>query len=405
METPPSAVQTECPICLHILKEPCLISCPSGQKICRECVEPIKNSGNPCPFCNKSDFIYLRDHGLERSLKEFEVWCSNKTKGCDWRGKLGEYEQHENQSPTPESQLTGCQFVEVECKRKCGERFERRHIKSHQSRQCRKRLYSCEYCKDYSSTFEDVVEVHYTQCSKYPVNCPRNCQKKPFARQELESHLRDECPLTLASCPFSYAGCAAQFPRKDMPEHMKDTATHLTLLASVTHSLVKENQQLNEKVDKLKVALTKHSGFPKVYRVKQTDEEVYLPGFYAHPHGYKMCLCVYPNGFGGGRRTHVSIFTCLMKGSYDDHLKWPFRGVITVQIVNQAGDHNHIEKTVTYNDQTPDRIATIMTDMERAKGRGFQFLAHSNLEYNAVKKTQYLKNNHLIIHVVKVELK
>ena len=33
VEQPPAAFQTECPICLHILREPCLISCPCGQKI------------------------------------------------------------------------------------------------------------------------------------------------------------------------------------------------------------------------------------------------------------------------------------------------------------------------------------------------------------------------------------
>ena len=35
-----------------------------------------------------------------------------------------------------------------------------------------------------------------------------------------------------------------------MPEHMKDTVTHLTLLANVTLSLVKENQELKEVVGK-----------------------------------------------------------------------------------------------------------------------------------------------------------
>ena len=29
--------------------------------------------------------------------------------------------------------------------------------------------------------------------------------------------------------------------------------------------------------------------------VKQTDKEVYLPAFYTHLHGYRMCICVYPN--------------------------------------------------------------------------------------------------------------
>ena len=320
IEPPPPAFQTECPICLHILKEPCVISCPCGQKICRECVEQIKEEDKPCPLCNKSDFTYLRDHGLERFLKEFEVWCSNKEKGCDRRGKLGEYEQHLNRDPSPESQLTGCQFVEVKCVYECGKWFERRHMKSHQTKQCTERPYSCQYCKDYDSTFVEVTEVHYTECGDYPVNCPNNCQEEPLKRQELESHLENNCPLVTIDCPFSYAGCDAKHPRKDMPEHMKDTATHLTLIASVTHSLVKENQQLREEVDKLKVALTKHSGFPKEYEVKHTDEEVYLPGLYTHPHGYKMCIKVYPNGYGDGKGTHISIFTCLIKGSYDNHL-------------------------------------------------------------------------------------
>ena len=107
---PPDAIQAECPICLQVLREPCLISCPCGQKICRECVDQIMKDNKPCPLCNLTDFTYIRDHGLERYLKEQGVWCSKKEEGCDWRGKLREYEQHLNQNPSPENQLTGCQF-------------------------------------------------------------------------------------------------------------------------------------------------------------------------------------------------------------------------------------------------------------------------------------------------------
>ena len=68
VEAPPAAFLTECPICLHVLREPCLISCPCGQKICRECVEQIKKENKPCPLCNLTDFTFMRDHGLERYL-------------------------------------------------------------------------------------------------------------------------------------------------------------------------------------------------------------------------------------------------------------------------------------------------------------------------------------------------
>ena len=56
--------------------------------------------------------------------------------------------------------------------------------------------------------------------------------------------------------------------------------------------------------------------------------------FYTHPRGYKMCLCVYANGTGDGRGTHVSVFAHLMKGEFDDHLKWPFLGNVTIQLLN-----------------------------------------------------------------------
>ena len=112
-----------------------------------------------------------------------------------------------------------------------------------------------------------------------------------------------------------------------------------------------------------------------------------------------MCIRV---GYGDG---DISIFTFLMKGLFDDHLKWPFRGNITIQIMNQAGDHDHIEDTIAYNDETPDDIAGRVTMGERSDGWGQdQFLPHSDLEYNATKKTQYLKDNHFIVRVVEVEL-
>ena len=175
---PPEAIQAECPICLSILREPCLFSCPCGQKICCECIERIKNDNKPCPLCNNRDFSYMQDHGLERYLKAQVVYCSKKKLGCQWKGKLGDFEQHLNKNPSPEEELTGCGFVEVECRHGCGEWYERRFIDTHQNEECPQRPYSCEYCKEYYSTFEDVTEIHYAECMmnvpslKSPVHLP-----------------------------------------------------------------------------------------------------------------------------------------------------------------------------------------------------------------------------------------
>ena len=55
---------------------------------------------------------------------------------------------------------------------------------------------------------------------------------------------------------------------------------------------------------------------------------------------YRMCLKVHPGGIHKGKGSHVS---CLMKSPFDEYLKWPFRGEITIQIVNQSRDHEHRE--------------------------------------------------------------
>ena len=139
---------------------------------------------------------------------------------------------------------------------------------------------------------------------------------------------------------------------------------------------------------------------------KTQDDKWYSPAFYTHPRGYRMCLLVYPNGWGDGLGTHVSVFTCLMRGPFDTDLKWPFRGDVTFQIVNQAGDDNHQEGVILYTDETPDSSAGRVTDEERSHGQGFfRFLPHSSLDYDAARNRQYLQGDSLQIRISKVELK
>ena len=190
-------------------------------------------------------------------------------------------------------------------------------------------------------------------------------------------------------------------------ESKKTDKTNIKLqeLVQVTK---KEMGALKEEVQKQKLEmqqLVNHPGFPVDYHVKQADEKVYLPAFYTHTqcHGYRMCVGVYPNGYRRGEGTHVSIFTYMMQGPFDDYLKWPFRREITIQIVNQVGDHDHVEIIIPYTDQTSDNVAGRVTGNERGGGWGFdQVLSHDKLQYNAERQTQYLKDNTLHIRVVKV---
>ena len=228
VEKPPSIIQTECSVCLLILREPQLISC-CGHSFCGACIGRIKNDGKPCPLCNAEDFNLMRNKGLERSLNELDVKCSYFEQGCCLVGKLGLFSKHLEEDDSS----TACNFVEVKCSQDCGDYYERRSIMQHEEFECPKRPFSCDYCCDFSSTFEDVVSNHYPVCGLYLLPCPNKCDL-PYAieREDLASHVDNDCPLTVVDCDFHYAGCAVRLPRKDMPDHLTETTTHLSLMAA-----------------------------------------------------------------------------------------------------------------------------------------------------------------------------
>ena len=57
-----------------------------------------------------------------------------------------------------------------------------------------------------------------------------------------------------------------------------------------------------------------------------------------------MCLSMDTKGWGDGKDTHVSVGVHMMKGEFDSHLKWPFKGEITVRLVNQKERGEHYER-------------------------------------------------------------
>ena len=420
---PPEAVQTKCVVCLLLPREPCLMSCPCGEKICRDCAAQLKRGCKPCPRCNTLQFTFIRDHGLERLLMGLEVLCSQKKNGCAWRGKLEEFESHLKPRATTSNINTGCQCLEVECVNGCGEVLQRRHIQTHEQSHCRERKYTCEFCQ-YSSTYRDIIANHYYVCKKYPLTCP-SCGER-LERGKISRHNEKRCPFTEINCQFHYAGCDVRLPRKHMSQHMQQhMSSHLSMLASLTQQLLKQNQQLQMKcksledenhlaenrVKEVQIEVQELwraiGGFPIDFRVNfSATGEIFLPAFYSHAHGYRMRLKVYPIGVGERQGTHVSIFVCLVRGPHDDHLNWPFMGAVTIQIVNQAGDHSHFEDSIIFNKKTPKEYQAERVTRGEISGKGWgkqNYISHQQLRYNSVRNTQYMKDNFIIVRVIKVK--
>ena len=84
----------------------------------------------------------------------------------------------------------------------------------------------------------------------------------------------------------------------------------------------------------------------------------YSRPFYSHPSGYKMCVGVAAQGVltsvSENKGSHLAIGVCLMKGEYDNSLKWPFRGEVTIQLLNHLDDDGgHHEERIVFDGRKP----------------------------------------------------
>jgi hypothetical protein len=104
-----------------------------------------------------------------------------------------------------------------------------------------------------------------------------------------------------------------------------------------------------------------------------------------------MCLLVFADGTADGANICVSLYLKLMKGEYDDQLKWPLRGKFTIQLLSQngSGDERLWIRTVVYDSGTADKRCSRVIDEEISKvSLGIvKFIRHSEL------KPVYLRND------------
>ena len=342
---PPDAFQTECLICHLVLREPYQTDC-CGTSFCQTCIQRVQDNVSPCPNCRAEDFQMFLNKGLKRSLNKLQVYCTHSKDGCTWSGELPEIDQHLNKE---ETQLVGCQFVEIQCE-------------------------------------------------------------------------------------FHYAGCKFQSTRKDMATHMSEQLSHHTELLSgrvndtsliehLTKSLKCKDKiicSLQEKLTSLQrdgasrkdeqhmpsepIRINKCFTMEKFQEHKENDSQWYSEPFYTHDCGYKMCLRVDANGYDKASSTHLSLFTCFMKGEFDSELPWPFYGQIVVELLNQNTDSHHHEYIIYYDHSTTE-YAGRMRIGTRSRGWGnSRFVSHAKLLKNSGSKVQYLKDNCLKFRVREVQL-
>ena len=420
-----------CSVCSFVLHDPHQVTC-CGSVFCRSCIESVQVAAagdSSCPSCKSSVYSYFADVSFKRSLDSSPVRCSQRRFGCEWEGQLGELNSHLNLQPPPDKLLKGCQFSEVKCTY-CLQPFQRCVITKHQSDDCVLRPYTCHHCKQCTSTFEDIVQIHFLLCPLFLLPCTNKCNQT-IPRNELENHITQDCPLTLVNCDF---GCKTRLTRREIPIHNKQKLIeHVRLQQKQLMELQKdirekrhENMHLHQvigrqycniqctlKAQQEKLEEISYSGtLPLTFSMEDFEQRKlddscwFSPPFYTHTHGYKLCLKVYANGAISVKGTHISLYVYLMQGDFDDTLAWPFEGHITVQLLNQLEDRNHCTNVFKFTcGSDPKRNYRVTeSEQERAK-RGIgecSFIAYDRLGLNSDLNCQYLSDNKLNFRVSEV---
>ena len=238
-----SDVQTECSICLSVLREPFLVDC-CGYRFCKSCIETVKEDHKPCPLCNKN-FKTFPDKQLQRMLSQKDIYCKHKEDGCEWKGELTKLDDHLNaECDNSEKRLEGCGYTMLKCSH-CEKMVRRQEFKLHNIR-CSGEKYTCEYCNKYSASYHKVSEEHWPECPGHPVKCPNGCEDE-LKRSDLNKHLACDCPQTIVQCDLAHFGCQVRLPRSQMTSHIQDGAMdHISLLTTKFRQAQGENNSLKE---------------------------------------------------------------------------------------------------------------------------------------------------------------
>ncbi len=339
-----------------------------------------------------------------------KVECINLKDGCQWVGELRYVDEH----------LKTCDYIKLPCPNNCwggkkANRFDlfasslrgekeqlfRKDLQKHLEDRCPRRQYSCPHCQEISE-HRDITGKHTVICPKMIIGCSNtpHCKAR-FPRETKHAHL-STCQHQKVACKYSEFGCKKMPFRKYLQDHENDDNAHLRIAMTTVLTLKKQcmlNAQLHCSNMTNQSSIAFIFKMPSFKQKKENNIDFNSDPFYTHPKGYKIVISIDANGYGDNKGTHVSVWVYLMRGEYDDQLKFPFKGTIKFELLNQLEDKNHHCKSYTH-DGTDDGSKRVI-DGERsdtAEGEP-AFIPHEDLGQNAIKNCQYLQDDCLVFRI------
>lgn len=119
-------------------------------------------------------------------------------------------------------------------------------------------------------------------------------------------------------------------------------------------------------------------------------------GFYTATYGYKLCIRVNINATDTIRGAYVSLFVHFMKGEYDNIVDWPFKGCISLSILDQTEDcpkRKNLRETLIAKAE----LLAFHRPTSHRNHKGFGYMEFAPL--SVLENGSYIKNDSFYIKV------
>ncbi len=344
---PPPNLQTECPVCLQIIREPHQVTC-CGKKFCQSCIQTIKSRSNPCPTCNRQEFTYFPDTGHKQLLYELKVHCSHQRKGCQWTEKLRKLDEHLNRDPQPDKTLEGCSLTAINCdfyNVGCTVKLPRLNMAKHLTEAQHQHMSLLVVSHTKLIQKHQKLETAHTKLDNEHAKLTdghntlfKNHTKLVEQHVILQgSHVRmkeehDSLSSSNAQLLINYEELKETCDR--LTKSNLDLKKHLSTLDQSRPAATPTSPPDLTRTETIPIQQSSILEMDNFEQYKRDNHWWYSIPLHTHHQGYKFCLGVVANGHGIGHGSHVSAFIFLMSGDYDDYLTWPFRGSISIEMLD-----------------------------------------------------------------------
>ncbi|CAF0947538.1 unnamed protein product [Didymodactylos carnosus] len=302
------------------------------------------------------------DRGFAKDLAQLHVFCKEKDNGCQWSGILKDYQAHLNDRHK-EHELVQCPLADDGCRLQLMKKDFRAHLNTEQHQ--RSLLVFLEKLQSLMKTITspiasnmklDTIDPASTttsnsnQVNDLYVEFGKCYSTLTTLTQGVHSLQNDVVRLDSESL---YVSNVHEVIKKEMDELKKKVVENDACVKEFGPNqeiLQQELVIIKQKTFDIGLISSDGTFIWKITNVSnkitdaQTERQIsiYSLPFYSSPVGYKMRVCLYLNGDGNARRTHMSLFFVLMEGEYDGILKWPFNHRVTFCLYDQSSQNHHV---------------------------------------------------------------